>query len=241
MIFSVNPFILLWNLRCKWILLITILPLSSYSQTLTGMSGLLNIPSADMYADGTFIVGGNYLPQINQPVFNYNTGNYFFNLTFLPFLEVAYKLTLIQTSENMNQDRSASFKAQLVKEKSFFPAVTIGVHDFHTTSVGNGNQFFEANYLVATKHISFRKSADISLTIGYGTDIIMKKSRFIGLFGGFSFSPSYSKQLKIIGEYDCQGFNLGGSLLILKHLNLLLFAQHLSYLAGGLSYRVYLK
>jgi len=193
-----------------------------------------------MNADGTFIVGGNYLPKINQPVFGYNTGNYYFNLTFLPFLEVVYKLTLIRTSENINQDRSASFKLQLVKENVCFPAITIGVHDFHTTSLGNGNQFFEANYLVLTKHLATRRVA-IGFTVGYGTDIIMKKSRFIGLFGGISISPADLNQLNIIGDYDCQGINIGGSLRINNHFKLLLFLQHLNYLAGGLSYCVYLK
>lgn len=240
MILRLKPFYSFRNQRWRWILLIVFLPLNSFSQTLTGISGLLNVPSAIMNADGTFIAGGNYLPKINQPVFGYNTGNYYFNLTFLPFLEVSYKLTLLQTSENINQDRSASFKLQVVKERPYFPAVAIGVHDVHTTSIGNGNQFFEANYFVLSKGLALGKGS-MGLTVGYGTDLIMKKSQFVGLFGGCSFSPAYLNQLKLIGEYDCHGINLGGSILILKHLNLLLFAQHMSYLAGGLSYRVYLK
>ena len=61
-----------------------------------GVTGLLNIPSADMQRDGTFMAGANYLPQEMLPrEWGYNSGNYFVNLTFLPFMEVAYRLSLI--------------------------------------------------------------------------------------------------------------------------------------------------
>ena len=226
--------------RKGYLLLLALLPLFVNGQTLTGMSGLLNIPSADMQADGTFIMGANYLPKINQPAsLAYNTENYFFNLTFLPFLEVAYKLTLIKTSANVNQDRSASFRLQFLKEKKFLPSLTFGVHDFHTTSGGGGNQFFEANYAVLTKHFRLI-GADFGITSGYGTDIILKKSRFVGFFGGVSVTPGFCKPLKFMGEYDCQGINLGGSLLLFKHLYLFSMAQRLQYFAGGIAYRIYL-
>ena len=228
-------------MRRRYLLLLAFLPLFVNGQTLTGMSGLLNIPSADMQADGTFIMGVNYLPKINLPssIGYYNTENYYFNLTFLPFLEVAYKLTLIRTSESVNQDRSASFRLQLLKEKSFLPGLTVGVHDFHTTSGGGGNQFFEANYMVLTKHFKLNRT-DFGITTGWGSDIILKKSTFVGLFGGLSVSPGFFKPLKIMGEYDCKGVNLGGSLLLFKHLYLFSMAQRLEYFAGGVAYRIYL-
>ena len=60
----------------------------SIAQRSLGVSGLLNIPSADMQEDGTFMAGGNYLPQEMLPQeWGYNSGNYFVNLTFLPFME----------------------------------------------------------------------------------------------------------------------------------------------------------
>ena len=66
----------------------------SIAQRSLGVSGLLNIPSADMQEDGTFMAGGNYLPQEMLPQeWGYNSGNYFVNLTFLPFMEVAYRCT----------------------------------------------------------------------------------------------------------------------------------------------------
>lgn len=224
----------------KYLFFLVVLPLYTKAQTLSGMSGLLNIPSADMQADGTFIFGGNYLPEINQPVLGYKTGNYFLNLTFLPFLEVSYRMTLLKMEHGYtNQDRSASFRLRLLKERKYFPSVTFGVHDFHTTTTGGGNQYFAANYIVISKHLNIA-GTDFGMTTGYGTDVLMKKNRLIGLFGGLAITPSFFKPLKLMGEYDTRGINLGGSLLLFKHLYLFSMAQHLQYLAGGVSYRIYL-
>jgi len=223
-----------------YLLLLTGLPLYVHAQTLSGMSGLLNIPSADMQADGTFIVGGNYLPAVNQPTLGYNTGNYYLNLTLLPFFEVSYRATVLKMSNGYtNQDRSVSFKIQLLKEHQYLPAVTVGASDFLTHVAGGVAEYFEQNYFVLTKHFQIRQT-DIGITTGYGTDLILKKSRFIGLFGGVAITPAFCKQLKIIGDFDCKGTNLGGSLLIIKHVYLFSMAEHLKYIAGGLAYRVYL-
>lgn len=62
-----------------------------------GNTGLLNIPTADMQETGTFMGGGNYLPNGMTP-FNFNTGNYFINITFLSILEMSYRCTLLKTT-----------------------------------------------------------------------------------------------------------------------------------------------
>lgn len=52
-----------------------------------GMTGQLNIPTADMQETGTFLGGGNFLPQeiTSSDIITYNTWNYFVNMTFFPF------------------------------------------------------------------------------------------------------------------------------------------------------------
>lgn len=56
-----------------------------------------------MQKDGTFMMGINYLPDIITPEpFNYNTANYYFNITFLPFFEVSYKMTLFSNDGRYN-------------------------------------------------------------------------------------------------------------------------------------------
>jgi len=220
-------------------LLIVAMPFFSNAQTLTGTTGLLNIPSADVQADGTFIMGCNYLPEINQPMWGFHTGNYYFNLTFLPFLEVAYKCTLIRTKSTgkyTQQDRGVSVRLQVLKEKEYFPAVTIGMHDVCTHT--KCNQYFGATYVVFTKHFDIDRNF-IGLTSGYGT-ALLKHNEFVGLFGGISVSPSFFTPATFMAEYDCKGVNVGGSLLLFRHVYFLAMAQRLKYFAGGVAYKIYL-
>lgn len=79
----------------KWCLLLLLLGCSmgAQAQYSMGNTGLLNIPTADMQKTGTFMGGGNYLPEGMTP-FSFNTGNYFANITFLSFLELSYRCTL---------------------------------------------------------------------------------------------------------------------------------------------------
>lgn len=69
----------------------TLLP----AQLSYGTTGLLHAPSADMQKDKTVMLGGNFLHQeLTPPKFNFNTWNYYLNVTIFPFLEVAYTCTL---------------------------------------------------------------------------------------------------------------------------------------------------
>lgn len=139
-----------------------------------GVTGLLNIPSADMQQDGTFMAGANYLPQEMLPrEWGYNSGNYFVNLTFLPFMEVAYRCTLLKVEETgkWNQDRSVSLRLRPLKEGKWWPAVVIGSNDAFTTGELNpfldsgGNRYFSSVYAVGTKHFRFY-GHDIGVTVG---------------------------------------------------------------------------
>ena len=62
-----------------------------------GNTGLMNIPTADMQEQGTFLLGGNYLPDGMTP-FNFNTGNYFANITFLHSVTTACGATSSRTA-----------------------------------------------------------------------------------------------------------------------------------------------
>ena len=74
----------------------TLLP----AQLSYGTTGLLHAPSADMQKDKTVMLGGNFLHQeLTPPKFNFNTWNYYLNVTIFPFLEVAYTCTLFRIHE----------------------------------------------------------------------------------------------------------------------------------------------
>ena len=142
----------------KWCLLLLLLGCSMgvQAQYSMGNTGLLNIPTADMQEAGTFMGGGNYLPNGMTP-FNFNTGNYFVNITFLSFLELSYRCTLLKTTRYdgkkgyFQQDRSLSARIRPIKEGKYHPAIVIGTNDpFKDT----GTNYFATIYGVLTKGFS---------------------------------------------------------------------------------------
>jgi hypothetical protein len=211
------------------------------AQPTAGTTGLLNIPSADMQPDGTLMFGGNYLPKpMNPKQFSYNTGNYYLNITFLPFLEVNYRCTLLKVDAagTFNQDRSIALRGRILRERKYIPALVIGGNDIYTSVKGNGNQYFGALYAVATKSFACWKSR-INTTMGYGIEAF-RNNQFSGLFGGVSFSPGFFNPLTFMAEYDTKAINAGVSLLVFNHLCIYAFAYDLHYFSGGVSYKVYL-
>ena len=99
-----------------------------------GMTGGLMAPTAEMNETGTFMIGGNFMPEKGNP-FGYNTGNYFVDFTLFSFLELAYRETLLKTTYMTSkpkfnqQDRSFSLKVRVLKEGKYCPALAIGAHD----------------------------------------------------------------------------------------------------------------
>lgn len=71
-----------------------------YPQYTDGITGLLHLVNAEVQKDGTFMLGGNMLHRHNIPSKtwwgNYNTYNYYINITFFDRIEVAYICTLVQ-------------------------------------------------------------------------------------------------------------------------------------------------
>ena len=218
---------------------------ASQGQSLNGLTGLLNIPSADMQEDGTFYAGVNYINQQtihNFPGDPYDRYAWYFDITFLPFLEVNFRSTTFKVGndsvEKYNVDRMASVRLRILRERKYWPAIVIGNHDLYTTVTGGGNQYFSAAFIVATKHIAAGKS-DFGFTVGYGFNV-HRNIQYDGIFGGISFSPSFYRQLNLIAEYDGNNYNLGFNILLFKHLFIFAMANDLRYFSGGIAYRVYL-
>lgn len=205
------------------------------AQTAVGTTGLLNIPRATPNTDGTFMFGGSFLPQQLTPdYFNYNTGNYFLNITFLPFLEISYTLTFLKVNnKDINQDRSISARLYCFKEKRTIPAVAIGINDLKGTS------FYKAAYVVATKHFHTNY-----LTFSISTGITARNLEWQGingLFTGITMDFNRLKGLQIVTEYDSRVINAGVLVTLFNHLQLTAFAYDLKYVVGGLSYKIYLS
>ena len=211
-----------------------------------GVTGGWTVPTADMQADGTFMMGGNYLPEQLMPErWDYNTGNYFVNITFLPFLELAYRCTFLRgeftNGNKWQQDRSVGIRLRPLKEGQYWPSIVLGSNDAFTTGELNTlqqydgtNRYFSSVYAVATKHIIL---AGHDLGFTFGTNMLTKKnSGKDGVFGGINYTPAFLKQVSLITEYDINAFNVGLSARLFNHFSLYAFCYDLKAVSGGLRY-----
>lgn len=207
------------------------------------MSGLLNVPGADMQPDGTFMAGGNFLPKEMMPGrWDYHTGNYFLNITFLPFAEVAYRCTLLKGGKAGNkweQDRSISLRLRPLKEGRFLPSVAVGSNDAFTTYELNalkttrGNRYFSSIYVAATKNI---RLGDHVCGITGGGYLFSKNALYKGVFGGVRYTPAFLKPVSLIAEYDSNKVNAGVSAKIFNYFSLHAFAYDFKVVSCGLRY-----
>lgn len=153
-----------------------------WAQNPYGTTGLLRMPTADFQDDGTFMFGNTFLPKegTKPNKGKYDTFNYFFNVTFFPFMEVAYTLTMNkgvpgdywpkQTwGKFVNQDRSFHLKLRVWKEgwyKWWTPQIAIGANDPLTHSAWGGgdinfgesgpatNNYFTRWFVAMSKHVN---------------------------------------------------------------------------------------
>lgn len=223
----------------KWIIALCVLCYTTelHAQYSMGNTGLLNIPTADMQETGTFMGGGNYLPDGMTP-FHYETGNYFVNVTFLSILELSYRCTLLKSTRYdgkrgyYQQDRSMSARIRPLKEGRYRPSIVIGTNDpFRDT----GNNYFATVYGVLTKSFSIAQGDRLALTAGYYIPL-NKSSVQDGPFGGISYSPAFCREITFMAEYDSDGFNLGGAARIWKHLSIHVFTREFNCISGGIRY-----
>jgi hypothetical protein len=210
------------------------------AQTTLGVTGLLNSPSATMSEDGTVKIGGNFLNTNMTPnTWNYNTFNYFVNITFLPFFEVALTNTAFKLggSENFNNvDRAISVRLRVLKEHKYLPSVVVGSNDLLTSNRENyfsptkGNKYFGMNYVAASKHVIFNEN---KLGFHAAYNILSSKKQTLDnpISGGITFTPSFARDLA--AEYDTRDFNLGGSYLLFKTFYIQAFVQEFKYLSFG--------
>jgi len=128
------------------------------SQTISGPSGLLEMPTARMLPEGEFGVHfSSAAPYhryavVGQP---------------LPWLQVLFKYTDIEyrlyganiAGDQTYKDKSTDVKVRLLRESYFLPEVSLGINDI------GGTGLFSGEYLVASKQV---KNLDLSLGIGWG-------------------------------------------------------------------------
>lgn len=201
-----------------------------------GTTGLLNMPTADMQKDKTFLFGGGYLEKhASTGRWFYDTYNYYINITFFPWMEFSYVLNLHKAfkydpplghywipftyGKFINQDRSFHVKFRLWKEgwwREWTPQIVVGGNDilgdsWHGGSLTNptiyiGNGFLNRYYLAITKHLNIENIGEIGAHL---TWIINKRTEYKlnGLCMGSNFRFKL-KEENSIWKKAINGLNL---------------------------------
>lgn len=155
--------------RLYLLLLVSFLGGKCMAQLSYGTTGLINMPTADMQRDKTFMAGVNWLDRHGTvPRWWYDTWNYYINVTFFPWLEVGYLCTGHKAvpvdygnrtgywvpktyGKFINQDRSFHFRLRIWKEgwwHSWTPQIVLGMNDGIGDSWNGGSLSYtsEATY-----------------------------------------------------------------------------------------------
>lgn len=153
----------------------------SYGQFADCSTGLLQAPTAEMQQDGTFMITNNFLNQHSlASAWDYDTFQYGIYVSFWERLGIGYVCTILngawspkpkKTEREIilrNQDRHFVARVCILREGEFgndwIPALVVGVSDPATETggdytqtehvYGEGNGYFNRNYVVMTKHFS---------------------------------------------------------------------------------------
>lgn len=238
-----------------------------YAQFPYGTTGLLHMPTADMQRDKTFMLGGSFLSVGATPKhWNYDTYNYFINITFFPCLEVGYTCTLHKITiaedgiynEFRNQDRQFSGRLRIIKEGQFWkymPAVVLGGNDVATrdwqgtsekeddagfgspTTMGNGH--WNRWYIAATKHLDLKGELGLHVAYVYNKRIDYHLN---GVALGANWKPYFHKNLNLMAEYDSRTVNCGLGYTFWKdHINFVGELNDFKYISAGVIFKVHLK
>lgn len=166
---------------------------SMKAQFTYGTTGLLNMPTADMQKDKTFMFGGGYLEKhASSGRWFYDTWNYYVNITFFPWMEFSYTCVLHKAvpqeslwvpstyGKFVNQDRNFHIRFRIWKEgwwKWWTPQIVVGGNDALNNSWAKGskiepissgaNGFNNRYYIAATKHIEFTHIGDLGAHLSW--------------------------------------------------------------------------
>lgn len=232
------------------LMLLWLMPNTTKAQQYTGTSGLIHVPSAEMYHEGDAVIGAHFLNKNMMPdvgfLYNgekYNTFDYYVGLTPFSWLELSYVCTeRIRSKDSQgniqwSKDRYASVKIQPLKEGKYYPAVAIGCNDIWTAAfykdLPNVQLYYTNVYIAATKHFNFSDNV-LGVTLTYRHFYRGYNSKWNGLVGGITFRPAFFPQGRLIAEYTGNEFLLGMDMLLWQHIRLQASVMDFKHVYAGL-------
>lgn len=226
--------------KTSWVaVLLLVAELMCRGQFTDGSTGLLQMPTADMQDDGTFMITNNFLNKNALPSsgWSYNTFQYGVYVSFWGRMEIGYICTIFndywkgsQTREGVwmiNQDRHFTGRIRLLKEGEFglkwMPSVVVGASDpFSGGRVdyltpgkvdGVGNGYFNRYFVIVTKHFQ-TPWGEVGAHAGYQYNRRLDYSIDAPCVG-VNWQPVWLQQkgildkIDVIAEYDSRTVNVG--------------------------------
>ena len=214
---------------------------SAKAQTVIGTSGMMNVPTADMRAAGTFDGGASFIQKDLLYKKSYNTFLYYVDFTPFSWMEITLRETLLKTRKSKQdsrrgfyqQDRSTSLRLRPLKEGKYWPAVVVAANDIYSD---HGGSRYASFYGVASKHFPLSSVGTVEATAGYAYKH-KGGTTYDGVFGGLAFSPAFFPDMRVMGEYDTDGCNFGVSAFLLNHLNVTCFTREFKGFNATVSYQ----
>lgn len=246
--------------------LLLVTSISARAQFLDSTTGLLQMPTAVMNPEGTFMITNNYVNHHALSPIQWNGKNTFgygFSVALWDRVEVAYTCTIMygtsyyieqpDTPVNwVNQDRHLSGKILLVREgdfgKSWMPAIALGFSDpFSIPSRGVPSAsvaYFNRYYVVITKRgdTSWGKvGTHLGYQFSFREDLPINAP-----CAGVDWKPTWIQtdwlSMDLIAEFDSRTFNLGFiAALWNDHLEAMFDLQALKWVSFGLRFKMHLK
>lgn len=220
------------------------------AQEYNGLTGLLQVPSAETDSVGAFRASAMFLHRDFLPAQmpRKNTFGYDFGITPFRWLELSYGATLLWMHKNAlknerlgfyNEDRKMCVKLTPLYEGRWWPAIAVGMDDigrFDRIKDGsNGNNYFQNLYVVGSKHFSIR-GYELGAHLAYRYYVSNTNRERRGVAGGFTLRPAFFRPLRFVAEWDGVGVNAGADVLLWRHLFVQAALVHGRGFSGGVSY-----
>ncbi len=233
-------------------LAMALVSLTASAQFYTGMEGLIHVPTADMDSVLSARLGAHYMNKEFTPARfaldgkKYNTASIFMSVTPFKWIQLGYTQTLFRSHKNQNKsektgyytkDRYFSLRIQPIRERKWWPSVVLGGNDVWGQSDGESQSFYFRNFYVAlSKHYELYGNI-IGAHVAYRHWKRDYNSKWNGPVGGLTFQPSFARELRLIGEYDGDGVNVGADYLLFRRVMVQAALHHGHYFnAGGCFY-----
>ena len=217
----------------------------THAQTVIGTNGMMNVPTADMRPAGTFDGGASLIQKELLYDKHYYTGLFYITFTAFSWLELTFRETIREYQYSLkkhgrsdpftNLDRSVSARIRPLKEGKYWPSVVLGANDFYSEGSGSSN-FYACYYGVLSKHFPIKSVGTFEATAGYAHPY-KKGVAYDGVMGGLSFAPAFFPDMRIMGEYDTHGYNVGVGAFLFRHLNATCFTREFKGINATLSYQ----